>query len=143
MNGTGNRFPRHSAMGGFTMIEVILTITIAAILGTIAIQFSGTSLSMSGETVDRIKKSYAISEIMEMITRDYRVWVEANPGQPISKFETQIQTDSQYINYISDTATGTGSSYFVDPTGDQTIDLLHLTLTDPDGTQSLVALFTK
>lgn len=123
------------------MIEIIVTIVIAAILGTIAIQFSRTSLSMSARTVDRMKKSYTLSEAMEKITRDYGLWLEANPSQPISAFETMIRADSNYNAFISDAATGTDSSYFVDATGDLTIDLLHLTLTD--GTQSLVALFTK
>lgn len=150
MNATGNRFLRHSATGGFTMIEVILTITIAAILGTLAIQFSGSSLSMSAQTVVRIKDSYTLSGVMEKITRDYGTWLEDFPAAPISEFETAVKADYGTSTspttkvYVDKDKTGTDSSYFVDSdpnTGDVTIDLLHLTLTD--GTQSLVALFTK
>ncbi|MBI9083062.1 MAG: prepilin-type N-terminal cleavage/methylation domain-containing protein [Desulfobacterales bacterium] len=139
MKKTGNGRLRIQDNRGFTMIEIIVTIVIAAILGTIAIQFSGTSLSMSARTVARIKNSYTLNEVMEKITRDYGLWLEANPNEPISAFETQIQAD--YSAHIKDAATGTDSSYFVDATGDTAIDLLHLTLTD--GTQSIVALFAK
>jgi prepilin-type N-terminal cleavage/methylation domain-containing protein len=124
---------------GFTILEIIVTITIAAILGTIAIQFSSTSLSMSASTVNRIQKGYALNAAMEEVTRDYRVWLENSPGEPISEFETAVL--AKYGAYVDTSKTGTDSSYYIDATEDVTIDLFHLTLTD--GKQSLVTIFSK
>ena len=149
MNNNGKHILRASDAGGFTMVEVIVTILIAAIMGTIAIQFSGTSLSMSARTVDRIKKTYVLNDVMEQITRDYRIWVEKNPSAPIDDFLTAIKSNEDYSGYIDESgspkATGTGSDYFVDSSSgaDETIELLQLTLVDADGTQRLVALFTQ
>lgn len=141
MTGYRTHSTRASGASGFTMLEVIVTILIAAIMGTIAIQFSGSSLSMSAQTVNRIQNTFNLNDIMEKITRDYRTWVDANPGAAISEFHAQLLANADYSAFIDTSATGTDSSYFVDATGDTTIDLLHLTLTD--GTQSLVALFTQ
>ncbi len=56
---------------GFTLIEVIITIVIASILGTLAYQYMGSSLVRSSEPIFRLQKSFKLHEVAENITADY------------------------------------------------------------------------
>jgi type II secretory pathway pseudopilin PulG len=57
--------------GGFTLIEIIGSLLIAAILGAIMFQYFGTSLTQSTAPIDRLKKALQLQQILENITEDY------------------------------------------------------------------------
>ena len=58
--------------GGFTLIEVIITIVIVAILGTIFVTFMGTGVVGSSTPVININSSLSLRKVMENMTADYR-----------------------------------------------------------------------
>lgn len=58
--------------GGFTLMEVIVTIMIAAIMGAFFVQFVGTSLIHSTDPVVRVQNLSGITHIMEYMTTDYK-----------------------------------------------------------------------
>lgn len=126
----------HRNERGFTFIEIIVTLIIAAILGVMLIQFMGSSVSGSAENVQRIKDGFVLNQKMEEITRDYRDWLKTSPDDLISVFETAVKTN--YADIIVSADTGIIE---VDPGNDGDVEILQVTITD--GTQTLMALFTK
>ena len=62
---------------GFTLLEIIVTLTIAAILGTILVTYMGTALTKSGEPVVRTKQMYELQQVMENIKATYLTNVDA------------------------------------------------------------------
>jgi len=58
--------------GGFTLLEVIVTIAIAAIMGVFFVQFVGTSVIHSADPVYRTQNLSGITHIMEYMTADYK-----------------------------------------------------------------------
>jgi len=56
---------------GFTLLEIIVTLTIAAILGTIMVAYMGTALTKSGEPVIRSRQLYELQQVMENIKSTY------------------------------------------------------------------------
>jgi len=58
--------------GGFTLLEVIVTIVIAAIMGVFFVQFVGTSVIHSADPVYRAQNLSGVTHIMEYMTADYK-----------------------------------------------------------------------
>jgi len=57
---------------GFTLLEVIVTIVIAAIMGVFFAQFVGTSVIHSADPVLRVQNLSGATHIMEYMTADYK-----------------------------------------------------------------------
>jgi prepilin-type N-terminal cleavage/methylation domain-containing protein len=57
---------------GFTLLEVIVTIAIAAIMGVFFAQFVGTSVIHSADPVHRLQNLSSATHIMEQMTADYK-----------------------------------------------------------------------
>lgn len=62
---------RGSGQGGFSLLEIIAVIAVAAVLGAVLIQVFGESFTGSTEPVDRLKTALKLQETMENITADY------------------------------------------------------------------------
>ena len=60
---------------GFTLLEVIITLILASILGSIAYQFMGTSVVKSAIPVNRVKDQFMLNGMIEEATADYRNFV--------------------------------------------------------------------
>jgi prepilin-type N-terminal cleavage/methylation domain-containing protein len=58
--------------GGFTLIEIILTLVIAAVVAAGLVQYFGTSLWQSSIPIERLRQALELQEVMENITADYR-----------------------------------------------------------------------
>ncbi|MDH3392511.1 MAG: prepilin-type N-terminal cleavage/methylation domain-containing protein [Desulfobulbaceae bacterium] len=63
---------KSSAQAGFTLIEIIVTLTLGAILGAMLIPFLTTALTKSGMPAAHLKETLALQTTMENITADYR-----------------------------------------------------------------------
>ena len=61
-----------SRQGGFTLLEVIVTIVIAAIMGVFFAQFVGTGVIHSADPVFRLQNLSGTTHIMEYMTVDYK-----------------------------------------------------------------------
>ncbi len=62
---------RHEEIYGFTLIEVIVTLTIAAIVGSMLYAFMGSSVTKSSLPISRLQVSFTLQQIMENIPADY------------------------------------------------------------------------
>jgi prepilin-type N-terminal cleavage/methylation domain-containing protein len=131
---------------GFTLIEVIITLVVAAILGTILVQFMGTSLTRSAEPVIMVQEGFSLSEVMEKITAHYK-YLLATDSNPLTNFKTDIENGnvSENTPYFGDYSiqtayiTFSGGSEVLDTSGDNRV----LKVIIYKGDQSLAALFTK
>jgi len=56
---------------GFSLIELIVTVLIIAIFGSMIIVFFGSSIVKSSDPITRLKKTSELHKIMENITADY------------------------------------------------------------------------
>jgi prepilin-type N-terminal cleavage/methylation domain-containing protein len=92
---------------GFTLIEVIVTLTVAAILGAFLVSFMGTALTKSGEPVIRAKQLYELQQVMENIKSTYLYMADATDALTrLQKFATDATgatTSKDYGNYTIDT----------------------------------------
>ena len=57
--------------GGFTLIEIILTLVIAAVVGAGLVQYLGTSFAKSSVPIQRLRQTLELQQVMENITADY------------------------------------------------------------------------
>ena len=57
---------------GFTLIEIILTLVIAAIVGAGLVQYMGSAFVKSSVPIQRLRQTLELQQVMENITADYR-----------------------------------------------------------------------
>jgi len=135
---------------GFTILEIIVTIVVAAILGTILVQVMSTSLTRSSVPITLLKNTFSLSQIIEEMTADYEeLYDELIKEYDISTLKINIEggyddmNDPYYgqysIDYI-DYITFDGSyNEIADTSGDDII----LKATISSKNQSITVLFTK
>jgi prepilin-type N-terminal cleavage/methylation domain-containing protein len=66
------KFRKVRGQSGFTLLEVIVTIMIAAIMGVFFAQFVGTSVIHSTDPVYRLQNLSGATHIMEYMSADYK-----------------------------------------------------------------------
>jgi prepilin-type N-terminal cleavage/methylation domain-containing protein len=130
---------KHS--NGFTLIEVIVTLTIMAIAAALLVSFMGTSFTQSPASAGLVNKQYQLIQQMEILTSNYR---QALPIADLCTFKTtyvdNLQIDGKSIVDAANTScTFPLSSISGAYTTTQTVLLVTLT----DGQQKLQSIFTK
>jgi prepilin-type N-terminal cleavage/methylation domain-containing protein len=131
---------------GFTLLEIIVSILIAAIMGAVMVQFMGTSMIQSAKPVVEVKNGLILNEIMEKITADYKKLL-ATDGTPVETLKGYIENGNAVGNVPYYGPYTCSTEYIVFSGGNEVQDtsgtntLLKVTLTY--GNQSLVTLFTK
>lgn len=127
---------------GFTLLEVIITLMIAAIFGSMLIQFTGTSMSRSSNTVERVRNGSSVAQTMEQITKDYRTWLKDNPDDAFANFRNMVDS-----TYGGGNITVQTSFAEVDAGMDTDVEILWVTVSEQDQNanvrQSMMSLFTK
>lgn len=95
---------------GFTLVEVIVTILMAAIMSAFFIQFMGTAMSRSTRAIDNVRAEAAAERLMEWIVADYVAEInKADPENALGRMVTNNQnrkygTDTVTMSYITFTA---------------------------------------
>lgn len=142
-----------SGFKGFTLLEVIITMTIAAILATILVSFMGSSLTGSVTPLLRVQNASTLSQVFENITADYNKLnaddVGNNTSVALSTLNTNIDNGNNtasnpyygpytivYKNYVSFDG---GGNQIVDTSGSNKV----LKVTLRQGDQTITTLFTK
>ena len=70
----------HSGSKGFTLVEVIVTIIAAGILGAIFVNFMGTALSSGWNAVETTRDEASAEALLERIVADYVAAINSNPS---------------------------------------------------------------
>jgi prepilin-type N-terminal cleavage/methylation domain-containing protein len=86
---------------GFTLIEIIVSLTLAAILGIMLLQFLGSPLVQSGNALVLAQNGARINKIMENMTSDYR-HLMATSASPLTTFITRVGPEGTEQSYYSD-----------------------------------------
>ena len=143
-------FSKVSNQKGLTILEIIVTIVIAAILGTVLVQVMSTSLTQSSVPITLVQNTYSITQIIEEMTADYEeLYDEYLKEYDISTLYTNILNGNvgtstpfygsyslDEIKYIKFNASNIQED---DGTGDNNI----LKVSISSNNQSLTVLFTK
>jgi prepilin-type N-terminal cleavage/methylation domain-containing protein len=127
----------HPHPDGFTLIEIIVTLVIGAIMATMLVSLMGRSLTGSALPVSLVGDQYKIVQEMEKITSQYREEIK-NGTLNINTFKTMYVDTNSYSDaantgFIALTSTG-GTPY-------TTQQALRVTLRSGD--QSVQTFFTQ
>jgi len=119
------------AKRGFTLIEVIITITLIAIAATIFMSYLGSSsFTQSPVSSGMVAKQYALIANMEKITSEYRT--ELNEGTLTANWSEFTEDCSQICTCVETAQIGTYNTAQV-----------HLQVTCSEEDQSVFAIFTQ
>ena len=132
---------------GLTLLEIIVTLIIAALLGSMLIEYMGTSLTRSGESVVMVQKGFSLNSVMEKITADYEDDYKTG-SYDFDTFKTNIENGNIDTNtpYYGDYTVVTeyiifsGNNEAADD-GSGGYNILKVTITADN--QSLTVLFRK
>jgi len=114
---------------GFTLVEVIITLVVSAIVGTMLVSVLGTSMTKSSEPIFRIQKSFALHQVMENFITAYEKYYagdlpslqESIEKNPDNKYGEYTIVENKFIKFVS--------SVEEDNTGDtKTQSLLKVTI---------------
>ena len=78
----------HKKEKGFTLLEVIIILIVAGIIGSMLIPLMGTALKHSADPVNNIKDQLELNKVMENITADYKD--SLNDLAPLTTLETNV-----------------------------------------------------
>lgn len=150
------KFKRIKNSGGFTLIEVIVALIVASILGTMLISFMGSNVVQSANPVIMAQNGSYLNQIMENMTADYKNLLSTG-ANPMTTFMSNIGAEGSSQTRYSDVnhpytivdrhgiTFGSGSP--VTETADATNppNILKVTIRYPAGTEgmTLTALYTK
>ena len=82
---------RRSA-SGFTIVEVIATIIVTAILSAVFINFMGSAMSRSVRSVEMVRGETDAESVLERITADYVLKMNQNSATALDLMEKAINT---------------------------------------------------
>jgi prepilin-type N-terminal cleavage/methylation domain-containing protein len=102
---------------GFTLLEIIVTIMLMGVLGTLAVQFMATALEDSARPIDHVQAESGRVSIMEKIISDYVFAV--NGGSPTTALTT-VKTNVDGGIYNAGTTTVTAAWIAFDSAGQET-----------------------
>jgi type II secretory pathway pseudopilin PulG len=132
---------------GLTLLEIIITFVLAALLGSMLVEYMGTSLTRGGEAVVMVQDGFSLNSVMEKITADYEDKFKKG-SYDFSTFKSNIEggnistNNPYYGNYtvVTSYITFDGSGIeTADTSGNNTL----LKVTTTANNQSLTALFRR
>lgn len=131
--------PCRNSGKGFTLLEVIVTIVVAAIMGALLVQFMGTSMIQSARPVTQVQQVCSLNAVMEQIAADHKKLL-AEDSAPLEALKANIENNN-YGGYSCQTGyiRFAGGDEVADLTGSDRVLKVRIT----SGDQVLTSLFTK
>jgi len=136
---------------GFSLLEIVITLIVASILGAILVQLMGTAVQRSSEGLTQIGSAYALAAVMEEITSDYDSLIADDRANNTETALVQLRDNLENLGKYNDNGV-TGTAKYVSFTDGGTLvtenaaedtaalDTLKITLTLDNHT--LTGLFT-
>jgi len=101
------RLKNNGSRDGFTLIEIIVTILLGAILAALMFQFMGTALTGSSGPVDTVRDNAETEKLMEEIISAYVQEINNNVTNPLPTMVTNYAANSNVtMTYITFDASG-------------------------------------
>lgn len=116
---------------GFTLIEVIITIIIVALAGTVIFTYLGNVLTRSHEPIALVRDLAEAKEDMEELVADYQRYFRGNI------------TWSEFVSIVDDSNVQKTELHGSSGTEFEDVDFEVLGITVTRGDQSVFALFTE
>ena len=137
----------HIGESGLTLLEIIVTFVIAAFLGSMLVEYMGSSLTRGGESVVMVQDEFSLNGAVERITADYENDY-LKGAFDFNTFKSNIENGNVATNtpYYGDYAVQTEYIFFSggsEATDDGSGGYRILKITLSSGNQSLVTLFRK
>lgn len=92
---------------GFTLVEIIITLVLSAILGTILVQLGGTALTKSSSTVLNAMDEVSAQRVMEEVVADYEKKIKDSVNgfkdfKDNNNYDTgnQVDVEKQYVFFL-------------------------------------------
>jgi len=132
---------------GFTLLEIIITFILAAFVGSMLVEYMGSSLTRGGEAVIMVQDGFSANGIMEKIIAEYEDEYK-NGSYDFSTFKANVEggNDDTHTPYYGNYTVGTSYITFdgsnaeaADTSGSN--NLLKVTITVAN--QSLTTVFRK
>ncbi len=95
-----------SDTNGFTLIEIIVTLTLSSVLAIIIILFMEAGLKRSVEPVVAMQEAFALNSIVENINADYRKLLLTS-STPLAELKTYIENGND-----PNRASSAGTTYY-------------------------------
>jgi prepilin-type N-terminal cleavage/methylation domain-containing protein len=86
-----------SSANGFTLVEVIATILMTAILSAVFINFMGSAMSRSVRSVEMVRGETDAESVLERITADYVLKMNQDSATALGLMETAINTPPKSV----------------------------------------------
>ncbi len=137
----------HRNQRGFSLVEIIVTLTVAAVLSTIIVMYMDTSLTRSVEPITLVQKSFSLNQIIEQMTADYKELLDADSSTALTILRTNIQNynDDSSLPYYGEYSQSTKWLQFDSArnelSGDNGDRILKAAITSNG--QTVTVLFTK
>ena len=131
---------------GFTLLEIVVTLIVASILGVILLEFMGTTVQKSYVPIQMTQNSMNVNQIMERMNADYKKRL-LQSADPLVDFISDVQNgnDDSSLPYYGDYAVETSWILF-DSNGNQIngdTDQRILKVKVTHNNRSVTSLFTK
>jgi prepilin-type N-terminal cleavage/methylation domain-containing protein len=142
------RFRRfHKSTRGFTLIEVIVTLVVAAILGTILVVYMSGGITKSGIPIIWVQQEFGVYRAMERITAVYQNDLKTTPFS-LATFSAKIDTPGEVnticgSNTCIDNVSVVNTAFPAAGGTENGTDTNIVKVTLRKGDQSLTALFTQ
>jgi len=136
---------RNATVRGFTLLEVIITLVVVAVVGAMLFSYFGSSLIQSSTPINRLHTTFSLQQALENITADYRKNYTANltglQALVVSEGTSQNNSYGQYSVVENRFIKFSGTSEAAWATGDPQ-NLLKVTIKNVNG-ERLTRIFTK
>jgi prepilin-type N-terminal cleavage/methylation domain-containing protein len=104
------RFKSDRHARGFTLIEIIVTLTITAVLATMIFTYFGKAFTESVTPITRLKSTAALQRVMENITADYNVHPKWRSGAAYTSANYVTPTNFNGVYYQCTVAGTSGTT---------------------------------
>lgn len=88
---------------GFTLIEVIVTIIAASVLGAIFLNYMGTAMSQSTRAIEYVSGEASAEELLERITAEFVYEMNRDPANALNTIAGRdygSRVTKQYLNFV-------------------------------------------
>ena len=88
---------------GFTLVEVIVTIIAASILGAIFLNYMGTAMSQSTRAIEYVSGEASAEELLERITAEFVFEMNRDPANALNTIAGRdygSRVTKQYLNFV-------------------------------------------
>jgi|GEM_PF-989981 len=145
-----HRLRKNGSDGGFTLLEVVISLIVVGIMGSMLVTMTQSTLSKSVALLGITRNTYSLATVMENINAHYASLINPNiQGSSIlndiqSNFSnygpagyTYTITSRRFADFVDD---GTGNDILVPGSQDDDGAMMRVTITDATG-MSLSSLF--